>query len=376
MNENSWQHGVARCFQTASGHQRRSKAPSIRIFSDLSSHEPSYENVQHLPRLYVETESESTPSLPGLRPKALIPLTTGQAHYLLDVMRITNTKRWRRDHAGHVRIFNGRDGEWLAKVLEPDAGGKKPNRRRRRSSSSSSDDDSDAVVLECIERLLPQPHDDSASPGVELYLGRLKKKQQLRWVLEKVTELGVDGITVLDTEYSMGDGSDNDAANRGTGDPWDFDKHKAHVIEAAEQCERMTLPTLQPNLLAWNDLIERMQQSDAEGTINCWLVCRERSETSPPILSALLDTHARYDDHFRGPRIVFHILVGPEGGWSPAEIGTFENMRTLRNGVDEQLQLNQVQCVSLGPSVLRAETAAVAAVACVKMHHDVQAYSE
>ncbi|KAG7350601.1 16S ribosomal RNA methyltransferase RsmE [Nitzschia inconspicua] len=316
---------------------------------------PPLESTRHLPRLYVEVPHKS------LKVNALVPITRAQSHYLLDVMRITNPKRW-QDFAGHVRIFNGHDGEWLAKTIETigETSLKQSSRRRQRKSEAGDESD---TVLECLECLIPQSSADDDNNNnsrrkisVQLYLGRLKKKQQRKWVLEKVTELGVDGITLLDTEYSTGSG----------GDPWDHEKHQAHVIEAAEQCERLTLPSLSPQPLPWEDLLDRINAStNGNGAIqHIWLVCRERCVDSPPILSVLHNMQEVYAAKDDVREVRYHLLVGPEGGWSPNELEIVSDLVT--NAVQQpKPETPIVQFVSLGSLVLRAETAAITATAIV-----------
>lgn len=323
--------------------------------NDVQRPSPNLQATQHLPRLYVETTPSSQKiKNPSLHPGALISISGAQSHYLLDVMRITQAKRW-QDLAGHVRIFNGLDGEWLAKVVDVVNTTEEPRRRRPRSSSSKSSTKED-TVLECVEQLLPQSGNDKKQVSIHLYQGRLKKKQHLKWVLEKVTELGVDGITLLELAYTMGGG----------GDAWDYAKHQSHVIEAAEQCERLTVPTLSVEPLSWKELLEQMHTTQKEkGAVDIWLICRERSESSPPILSALQILYKTHTADVKDPcSLRFHIVVGPEGGWCPEELDAFSNMMVANkeeNGAVPQTCL--VQFVSLGPLVLRAETAAIAAVA-------------
>eukprot|EP00980_Cylindrotheca_fusiformis_P010526 scaffold2331_cov126-Cylindrotheca_fusiformis.AAC.16 len=277
----------------------------------------------HLPRLFVDS--------PSLMEKSVISLTPFQSNYL-NVMRVANTKRWGQ-WAGHVRIFNGQDGEWIAKMLISEAS-PSPKRRQRKGANT------DNTILECIQRTKEQPFSHAAGE-VHLYMGRLKK-QRRKWVLEKATELGMDSINVVDTEFST------------VTDAWEYDKHIAQVIEAAEQCERLTLPQLSTEPTAWSSLIERIEDlgvNHANATHH-WLVCRERSpDETKPILSTLgqIAKGAKEDKS----RTSIHILVGPEGGWSPGEL---KQLMELRLGG------RSIHFVSLGPFVLRAETAAVAAI--------------
>jgi 16S rRNA (uracil1498-N3)-methyltransferase len=267
--------------------------------------------VNNLPRIFTDN---------ALSQNAIVPLDANQANYL-NVMRISNPKRW-GDLVGRIRIFNGKDGEWLAKVLLNDIGGGNNNKRRR---GGGGDD----AVVECQQLLRDQPPSKKSS-SVSLYMGRLKKTRR-KWVLEKVTELGVDRISAVDTDFS-------------SQDEWEADKHRLQVIEASEQCERMSLPSLVET--SWEDLLNLMKASDDHD----WLICRERSPSSLPLWQALPATAAT------------NILVGPEGGWSPAEIEDFDKFTSQKN----------IQFVSLGPLVLRAETAAIAAVSAVVLANDVK----
>lgn len=328
------------------------------------------EGSRHLPRLYINSVSSSSstehPNVP-LRAHSLVPLTVDQEHYLLDVMRITNSKRWGRnkkqqnddgddvvDYTGCVRIFNGIDGEWLAKVVVEDpsgTNGNKKQRRKRGGKQTNSDDSSSGTVVECLEQLVAQPSGDSNTLSVHLYLGYLKDKQRRRWVFEKGTELGMDGITILETDFSS-----NAECNFKSKDfRWedDRDKHKLHVIEAAEQCERLTVPEISQEARSIPSIVGTIVSADTNDHNDIWLVCRERSKTSPPILSALQDLWPTIS----GITTTIHVLVGPEGGWSPEELETFSNLK-------------RVHFVSLGSSVLRAETAAITAVASIQMYQE------
>ena len=277
----------------------------------------------HLPRLYVDA--------PSLSEKGLVTLTPFQSNYL-NVMRISNTKRW-GSWAGHCRIFNGKNGEWLSKIaIENSSNVSKKVRRRRQSNS-----DVDNTILECLQQTREQPA--QKNPVVHLHMGRLKK-QRRKWVLEKVTELGIASIDVVDTEFSS------------TTDIWEYDKHMTQVIEAAEQCERFTIPSLSVDTTPWSDLMNDMEREEESN--DHWLICRERSPNlTLPIMSALQKI-----GNDCGSNI--HILVGPEGGWSPMELEEMSKIETKSN----------IHFVSLGSLVLRAETAAIAAITATLLSQD------
>ncbi|KAL3941705.1 MAG: hypothetical protein SGBAC_003985 [Bacillariaceae sp.] len=293
----------------------------------------------HLPRIYVEA--------PSLLEKHIISLSPFQSNYL-NVMRVTNPKRWGQ-WAGHVRIFNGKDGEWLAKVIISDASAETtpPKKQRRRQKGNSG---GGSTILECVQQTIPQPTVISGG-YVHLHMGKLKK-QRRKWVLEKTTELGIAAIDVVDMAYSE---------NK---EPWEYEKHQAQIIEAAEQCERLTVPTLVTEPTSWSDLLERISESSPGGVDDndsdvdhFWLVCRERSinDETLPMLSALEQIHN--DASNDGRKSCIHILVGPEGGWSPKELEDLTNAKESNSRNNDNIHF-----VSLGSLVLRAETATISAV--------------
>lgn len=290
----------------------QSTATTRRYLSSANTPE-DYSKYSHLPRVFSDT--------PTLATKSLITLNPSQAHYL-SVMRLTSQKRW-GDLAGHLRVFNGKDGEWLARLVITESTSSGNNKRRR---------DDETAIIECLETLVVQPH--LSKTQVQLYITSLKKPRR-KWVLEKATELGVSAIHFLDTQFAQ------------VYNDMDHEKNLAHILEAAEQCERCTLPQVAETMLPFTELVEKIQ-GDSSGT---WLLCRERSPTSVPLLKALQQTSSAAGD--------IHLLVGPEGGWS------LEELQQL-----DELASNRLRSVSLGPLVLRAETAAISAVAACMLHQE------
>ena len=209
------------------------------------------------PRLYLDTPLEQGAS---------VPLEKSQAHYLKNVMRLSD---------GHaVRLFNGRDGEWLA-----DLAGKTLTPREQ---------------IRLQGDPLPERH---------LYISPLRK-ERMQFLVEKATELGITDLHPILCDHSA----------RRDIKP---DKITAHMVEAAEQCERLCLPVLHP-LTKLSDLPLDFSFS----------VAMERSEGTGKPAS--------------------HILIGPEGGWS-------ENEKQCLTDAG-------VTPFSLGPHILRAETAAIASL--------------
>lgn len=187
------------------------------------------------------------------------------------------------------------------------------------------------VILEQVERREASGAITVRRPAAEpslhltLYLALLKG-DRFEWVLQKGTELGVAAFVPILADHSVVD----DATSIGAAK---MERWERIIREAAEQSRRGRLPVLHP-----------AQAFDAA----CQhAVARSRSlllwedETSTSLRAALRQAPAA--DH---PAL--SLLSGPEGGWSAVEIQT----ATAYN----------VRCVSLGPRILRAETAPIVAI--------------
>lgn len=215
---------------------------------------------------------------------AEVALVREQAHYLFGVMR--------RAPGDFVRLFNGRDGEWLAEVISAD----------RRSGR-----------LRCTEQTVPQ----SEPPDLWLLFAPIKKART-DFIAEKACELGCRRLVPVFTR--------NTSSER-----VNTDRLRAHAIEAAEQCGLVAVP-------------EVAEPVTLEALLADWPTDRQIlfcDETGPR--PSAVEVLKRADP---GP---WAVLVGPEGGFSP----------------DESLQLRKMRLanpVSLGPRILRADTAAVAAL--------------
>lgn len=206
----------------------------------------------------------------------------GQAHYLTTVMRLRP--------GGHLKLFDDVTGEWLGEV------------------TASAKRDCHVRIVELL-----RPREDV--PDLWLCAAPIKRAR-IDWVAEKASELGVARVIFVDTR-------------RAVVDKLNLDRLRAHMVEAAEQCERTALPQLS-DLTPLNRLLadwpagRKLFFADEEG--------------GAPIGEAVRDA--------RGPAA---ILIGPEGGFDPAERAA---IRALPDAVP----------VSLGPRILRADTAAIAAI--------------
>ncbi|MFW2588861.1 16S rRNA (uracil(1498)-N(3))-methyltransferase [Sagittula sp. SSi028] len=171
-------------------------------------------------------------------------------------------------------------------------------------------------TLQCVAQTQPQ----STPPDVWLMFAPVKKART-DFIVEKAVEMGAQRIVPVQTEFT------NSERLR-------VDKQQAHAVEAAEQCGATFVPTVEPlqrldRLLADWDPARRI------------LFCDESAVGAKVSLTAVTP----------GP---WAILIGPEGGFSSAE-------RDRLRGLDHAVP------ISLGPRILRAETAAVAAMTAWQM---------
>jgi 16S rRNA (uracil1498-N3)-methyltransferase len=210
-----------------------------------------------------------------------VELHAAQANYLGNVMRLKE--------GAELLAFDGRSGEWLARIAE--AGKKR--------------------MTLAVERRMREAE---AVPDVWLAFAPVKRTQT-DWLVEKATELGAARLIPVMTQRTV--------AERVK-----LERLEAISIEAAEQCGRTILPEIaEPmtlrKLLEGRDTTRTLYFADEAGG--------EPAATSFRPGAAL-------------------ILTGPEGGFTDEERSL---IRSAENAV----------AVSLGPRILRAETAVLAALA-------------
>ncbi len=146
------------------------------------------------------------------------------------------------------------------------------------------------------------------------------KKNRADWLIEKATELGVTAIQPVLSEHT----SVRDVK---------LDRWRKITVEAAEQCERLDLPEILP-LTPLATVLKNWDSADR------LLIAAERG-TTVPLRQATL------------PAGNLALLIGPEGGFSSTELDLFT-------------ELPFADRISLGPRILRAETAALSALAIVQ----------
>ena len=233
-----------------------------------------------LPRLYVDTP---------LAAGAEIALDKDRTNHLVTVLR--------RGAGDDCVVFNGRDGAFLARIVQA---GKK------------------LVSLTLVEQSAAQ------TPANDLWFGFAPIKR-LDYEIQKATEMGAGVIQPVITRYVQ-----NPRLNP--------EKLRTHAIEAAQQCEVLSVPELAP-VIAFDKLLSTWRQTHGDRLL---IFCDEAAASASPI-----DTLADLEGRRLG------LLIGPEGGFADEE-----RERLLASGF--------VVPISLGPRILRADTAAVAALALIQ----------
>ena len=254
-----------------------------------------------------------------LAPDAAVAPTLDQSRYLTQVMRLKL--------ADSLLVFNGRDGEWrcvIAEILKK------------------------GVVLRAVEQVRQQ----AMGPDLHLLIS-VVKKSALEFAVEKATELGARRVGLMVT-------------HRTQTQHVRMDRLDAIAVEAAEQTGRLDVPMIEaPAKLG--DLLDGWEAGRR------LMFCDETG--GEPVMAALSPAPSGEGDHpkdgggasqraqSRRPSTALRspspkgggiagpwaILIGPEGGFSPEER---ERLRALPF----------TTAVSLGPRILRADTAAVAAL--------------
>ncbi|MFE1600717.1 16S rRNA (uracil(1498)-N(3))-methyltransferase [Methylobacterium sp. ID0610] len=232
-------------------------------------------------------------------------LDRAQANYLLGVLR--------RGEDDAVLVFNGRDGEWRA-TIEPT--GRKAG----------------DLVLRAQTR--PQ-----TAPGDLHYLFAPLKAARLDYVAQKAVEMGASLIRPVITRRTQGDRIK-------------LDRLRANAIEAAEQCGILAIP----EIVEAAPLPAALAALEAERLL---IFCDEDAPLADPV-----EALRRADPRRADPRpaaageagntgLPLAVVIGPEGGFTPEERALIlERHNTVR--------------LSLGPRILRADTAAVAVLALVQ----------
>ena len=168
----------------------------------------------------------------------------------------------------------------------------------------------------------------TATPGAGASAADGVDRRDFELVVRMACELGVDQIKPLQAQRSVVEPKSQRPQR------W-----QSQLQEACEQCERLWLPQLQPVSSASDGL----SQTQAAAELRCIGVTRE---PGVPLLAEVLEA---------APSVQrWQLACGPEGGWTPDERQTAAD--------------HGWQPVSLGPTILRASTAAISALALMQHH--------
>lgn len=228
---------------------------------------------------------------------ARIRLAAEQSNYLLNVLRAKS--------GDLVHVFNGRDGEWRARL---DVTGKR------------------AADLVVEAQIRPQ----QGGPDID-YLFAPLKRSRLDYMVQKAVELGVARLSPVLTRHTVAERVN-------------LDRMRANAIEAAEQCGILRIPAVSEP--------EKLEALLARWPADRGLVfCDEGAELRNPVAAlGAAFASAAAESWGTPPRLA--VLIGPEGGFAEDE----------RRRI---LAVPQVIRLSLGPRIMRADTAAVAVLTLV-----------
>ncbi len=200
-----------------------------------------------------------------------------------------------------VLLFNGRDGEWRARLEIPASAPFRPGWKNAPAA---------------------RPR-----PATLHYWFAPLKHSRLDYMAQKAVEMGAARLQPVITRHTQ-------AARV------NLDRMRANAVEAAEQCGILTLPEIG----APADLEQALARREPSRLL---VFCDEDAEVKDP-LAALQQVRSRH-----AGALPLALLIGPEGGFA-------EDERAML------LRASNVLRLALGPRILRADTAAVAALALVQ----------
>ena len=217
----------------------------------------------------------------------LIYIKKKQHHFLKNVLRIKKEDI--------INLFDGLTGEWLSKVISI-------NR--------------DNIVLQIQNKLRDIPRESD----LWLIFAPIKS-YRMNITIQKATELGISRFIPILTEYT-----NQSKIN--------FNNLELIMIEASEQSERLSIPTLEKTIKL-DDLVDNFPSD--RGLV----FCDEGNENLPTIYNALINETKKYKK--------WSVIIGPEGGFSEKERTTISSLSSCIS-------------VSLGKRILRSDTATTAAI--------------
>ncbi len=203
----------------------------------------------------------------------------------------------RKSEGDHLRVFNGRDGDWLAELVEINK--------------------NNAIIK--LNNLISE---QKKSPDIRIIASPVKK-DAFDLMVEKACELGAAEFVPVICAHTV-----VHKVNQA--------RLEAIAIEAAEQCERSDVMTVAP-------LVDLKKYLESVGSDRNIIFCIERKE-APSLVDVLHPLAKKPLD----------ILIGPEGGFPAEEVNLIMGIKNIHTA-------------SLGPRILRAETALIAALSVAQL---------
>lgn len=261
-------------------------------------------------RLYTKTNPIKT--------NCTLEINDNDFNYLVNVMR--------KKINDELIIFNGFDGEWLAKITQI-------NKKN------------------CQLQIISQTKPQYFPPSITLAFAPVKNVR-IDFIAAKATELGITKFQPIITAHTIVD-------------KINLEKFTANVKEAAEQCERLDLPEIhQPIKL--NSFLKSFKENqililcDESGNgeqaskvltkINCYPNPSSCHPDPRVVARGKLHEESLYNHNNKNEII---IITGPEGGFSKTEFEQFNEVKNLYK-------------ISLGARILRADTAIICATTLVQ----------
>lgn len=217
-----------------------------------------------------------------------IDFPANKAHYLANVMRVKT--------GDNIFVFNGKDGQFQAEI------------------SCATKKNVSAVAIK-------QTRLQENSPDLWLAFAPIKNKCEI--VVEKATELGVSQILPVVTQRSI-----VRSVN--------LEKMATYAEEAAEQCERLDIPQINP----YSDLSKLLGDWDSDRI----LLYGDESGGGEPLTNII---------HSMPKESKLAVLIGPEGGFTPEEFAMLRAQKFSKG-------------FGMGERIMRADTAAIAAIAYIQ----------
>ena len=200
-----------------------------------------------------------------LNPNNHITLTDKQCHYIKNVMRLGKNE--------FIRLFNGKEGEWLAKIIKIE----KKN-----------------ILLSLEKKICEQ----TKCADLWLLFAPIKK-DKLNILVQKSTELGVTSFIPIKTERT-------NIKNI------NIDNLQQNAIEASQQSERLEIPIVQEE----KKLKELVQLWPND---RCLLYCDERNLKAMGIITTMNKIKKKFTK--------WSVIIGPEGGFSSIEKEIILNLK-------------------------------------------------